>query len=87
VTKGKDGVKNETFAAAKKRLLAELAVKGWKTRPDLKVPWAEPKGGEYRLWFRPHSIYLNEHSMFLESRGLSVETLIETAERYAKREP
>lgn len=87
MTKGKEHVKNETFAKAKARLLAGLAEKGWKVRPDLKRPWAEPKDGRYRLWFQPQSIYLNSHSLFVEPRGLSVEELVERAEAAARREP
>lgn len=67
----------EKYASARERLLRELKAKGWKTsKPDLKVPWAEPPRGGYRIWFRPQAIYKEEHSTFLEMRGLKVEALI-----------
>ena len=67
----------ETYTAAKKRLLAGLVAKGYRTSDhNLKVPWAEKAGYDYRLWFRPQAIYLNAHSMFLDMRELSVDDLL-----------
>lgn len=79
------GSKKETYAQARQRLLSELKVLGWTTsKPDLKEPWAEPprdwRGRRYRLKFKAQAVYQDEHSMFVETRGLSVEKLIELAE-------
>ena len=71
----------EKYAAARERLLRELKAKGWKTsKPDLKVTWAEPPSRAFKLWFRAQAIYKDEHSTFLEMRGLSVEKLIDWVE-------
>jgi len=71
----------ETFAAARTRLLGELAARGWTTRPGLKEPWAEPPNGGLRLRFRPQAVYLDEHSLWIDIRGLSVEALLAHVKR------
>lgn len=74
--------KMEKFADARARLLSELKEKGWKTSsPSLKVPWAEHPRGLYKLWFKPQAIYKDEHSTFLEMRGLTADALIAWTER------
>ena len=73
---------NETYVVARERLLRELKGKGWKTsKPDLKVTWAEAPSRHYKLWFRAQAVYKDEHSLFLEIRGLSAERLIAYAEK------
>ena len=67
----------EKYAVARERLLRELKGKGWKTsKPDLKITWAEPPSRDYKIWFRAQAIYQDEHSTFLEMRGLKVDYLI-----------
>jgi hypothetical protein len=78
-------VPGETYSAARARLLGELAAMDWTTRPGLKVPWAEPPSGGYRLWFRPQAVYLNDHSLWIDIRGLSAQALIAHAQRFASR--
>jgi len=70
----------ETYAKARARLHRELGVHGWKlSSPTLKVLWAE-RDGE-RLWFRAQAVYLNEHSLWLDIRDMSAETLIGYVDR------
>lgn len=72
--------KQETFPVARMRLHEELGKIGWKlSKPNLKVLWAEPPGGEFRLWFKAQAVYLNDHSLFIEMRGLTVAQLREAA--------
>jgi len=82
----------ETFSAAKARLLAQLAQMGWTVRSQLKVPWAEPPSHAYRIWFKPQAVYLNEHSLFMDIRGMPAATFmahvdhaVVVATRYASR--
>jgi hypothetical protein len=65
---------SETYAAARRRLVKELGERGWKTKPSLKVPQAEKDG--LKLFFHPQSVYLNEHSLFIDIRGLDVISLV-----------
>ncbi len=67
----------ETYAKARTRLLSELKQKGWTTsKPELKITWAVPPSRDFKLWFKAQAIYKNEHSLFIDMRGLSAETLI-----------
>ncbi len=67
----------ETYAQARQRLLSELKAKGWATsKPDLKVTWAVPPHRAFKIWFRSQALYKDEHSTFLDIRGLKVEALI-----------
>lgn len=70
-------MKRETYQSARIRLLAALAANGFTIRPGLKVPWAEPPDGSYRLWFRPQAVYLNEHSLWIDIRGMTLDELFE----------
>lgn len=73
----------ETYAVARERLLRELKGKGWKTsKPDLKVSWAAPPSRAYKRWFKPREVHRNDHSLFVEMRGLSAEDLISFAEHW-----
>jgi len=65
-------MKQETYKQARERLLASLAAEGFTTRPALKVPWAEPRDGSYRLWFKPQAVYLNAHSLWVDIRGMEL---------------
>lgn len=72
----------ETYAAARARILGDLATMGWTVRAGLKVPWAEPPDRAYKLWFRPQAVYRNEHSMWLDIRGMDARTLVAAAEAW-----
>lgn len=70
----------ETYSAAAKRLLRELAAAGWRTEPTLKVPHATTPDGRARIWFRPQAVYMvkgnaqalaNARSLFVDFRGMS----------------
>lgn len=72
----------ETFAAARQRLLGEFTAMGFETSShDLKVPWVQPRGRPWRLWFKPQAIYLNEHSLHSDMRGLTAEQLLADIKR------
>lgn len=64
---------SETYQAAKQRLLNELIALGWEGRPDLKFPWVKHPAYSFRVNFKAQAVYLNEHSLFLDIRGMSVE--------------
>lgn len=72
----------ETYQQARQRLLTELAGMGFRTsRHDLKEPWAEPIGREFRLRFRPQAVYLNAHTLDVDMRGMSAIELLNHARR------
>lgn len=77
----------ETYKASHLRLLKELKDKSWTVKDNLKIPYAS--NGKYRLWFKKEAIYFgcsssinDARSMFVDSRGMTVETLIARAERW-----
>ena len=73
---------SETYAAARQRLLGEFAAMGFDTSShSLKVPWVQPRGEHWRLWFKPQAIYLNKHSLYLDMRGMSAEQILERVRR------
>jgi len=53
----------ETYSVARMRILNELERGGWNVKKSLKVPWAEPPDGRFKLWFKAQAIYLNSHSL------------------------
>ena len=66
----------ETYARAHARLLVWLKAEGWTTSShNLKIPWAI-SSEDNRLWFHPQAIYLNAHSLFVDARGMSGESLL-----------
>lgn len=67
--------KRETYQAARTRLLRELIARGWVVMPDLKIPWANK--GDLRLNFHPQAVYLWKHSLFLDIRGMTVESFLQ----------
>jgi hypothetical protein len=71
----------ETYVAAKSRLLQQLKALGWTTSPFLKVPWAEPPSRDFKIWFKAQAVYLNDHSLFIDIRGMDVNTFIQQAVR------
>jgi hypothetical protein len=66
----------ETFSAARARILRELGAQGWTTSPSLKVPWASPRSGAFKLWFKPQAVYLNDHSLWIDIRGMPLDTFL-----------
>lgn len=78
----------ETYQAARRRLLGEFAAMNFKTsKIDLKVPWVEFPfiQGKYKIYFRPQAVYLNAHSLMLDMRGMSAQTLLEHIKREVTR--
>lgn len=72
----------ETYKNAKQRLLGEFAAMGFKTsNHSLKIPWVEPFDKQWRLWFRPQAIYLNNHSLFIDMRETSAKDILEYIKR------
>lgn len=72
----------ETYGAARQRLLGEFTAMGFETSAhSLKVPWVQPRGREWRLWFKPQAIYLNEHSLYLDMRGMSAQSVLDYIRR------
>ncbi len=77
---------NETYKAARMRLLTELAQRGWTVNKELKVPTAIDNqlgpdlgfdGFKVKLYFHAQSVYLHKHSMHLDDiRGMTVESFI-----------
>jgi hypothetical protein len=72
----------ETYAQARKRLLIGLETLGWEIRPNLKTPWAAKWPN--RLWFKAQAVYLDEHSLFLDIRGMSIEDFVKEVLTTAK---
>lgn len=80
----------ETFKASHVRLLQELKAKGWTVKEGLKIPYAvHPEA--YRVWFKKEAVYISmgtnfgdARSMWIDSRGMSVEQFISHAESWAK---
>ena len=84
---------SETYSKAKERLLRELASKGWKVSSGLKIPHATREDG-FRVWFKAQAVYYSHstnfgdaRSMFLETRGVSVDKFIEGADWWSKDHP
>jgi hypothetical protein len=71
--------RGETYVDARARLLRDLAALGWETRPFLKFPWAARDA--VRLNFRAQAVYLGEHSLFADIRGMSATDLVARAVR------
>ena len=72
-------MKQETYKAARARLLLQLKDMGWTTKPSLVVPQAIDPTKSMHLFFHPQAVYLFKHSMWIDIRGMTVETLIEKA--------
>ena len=71
--------KRESAKSAEIRLLGELEDLGWTTR-FLGQSWAEPPGGTYRILFRGRGVQMGGRSLGVDTRGLSVDDLIQAAE-------
>lgn len=77
----------ESYTAARERLHRELAPLGWKvSSPTLKVLWAEKRmpQGVQRLWFKAQAVYLDEHTLDVDIRGMSALSLQDHASRAAE---
>lgn len=78
---------SETYKDARVRLHRELAPLGWTvSKLTLKVLWAEKRTpqGIQRLWFKPQAVYLNEHTLDVDIRGMTALTLQDHASRAAE---
>ena len=74
-------MKQETYKAARSRLLKELAERGWEVKPNLVRPQAISPDKSVQLFFRAQSVYLDNKkkgqlSMWVDIRNLPVEELI-----------
>jgi len=69
--------KSETYQAAKERLLNQLRALGWQTRPDLKFPWAKHPDHDFRVNFKTQAVYLNDHSLWIDIRGMTIEEFMQ----------
>lgn len=58
----------ETYAKARQRLLAHLAVTGWHVKPLLKVPSARLDSDT--LYFHRQAVYLNAHTLGIDIRDI-----------------
>lgn len=67
--------KKETYIEARLRLFRELSAAGVEVRPALKVPQAKFPSGE-TVYFRPQAVYLEAHSLWIDIRGLSLESFM-----------
>lgn len=76
---------SETFVAARARILRELAALGWETRPGLKFPWAKHPHHSWRVNFKAQAVYLDDHSMFIDIRGMPLETFMRSVTAFARR--
>lgn len=72
-------MKKETYKDARERLLRELSLIGWGTKPNLKVPQAISPSGIH-LYFKAQAVYRDNHSMWVDIRGMSVGDFIKAAE-------
>lgn len=63
----------ETYSQARYRLLKALTERGWTVKPLLKTPQAVSPDGYATLYFRPQAVYLGPHSLFVDTRGMSVD--------------
>lgn len=70
-------MKQETYKAARVRLLNELSAKGYPTKPGLKVPqvWFD-SDAKHTLFFHAQAVYLDQHSTWIDIRGMSSETFL-----------
>ncbi len=70
----------ETYAKARVRLHREMGEKGWTiSSPTLKVLWAKNFDGE-TVRFKSQAVHLNQHSLYLDIRGMSVDAFITAIE-------
>lgn len=74
-------MKTETYQAAKYRILGALGALGWQIRPELKFPWAKHPDHSWRLNFKAQAVYLNEHSLWIDIRGMSLEDFMKHVAR------
>lgn len=75
----------ETYLAARKRLLSELGALGWTVRPELKFPWAKHPNHDFRVNFKAQAVYLNDHSLWIDIRGMSTEEFVKNVAHAANR--
>ena len=74
----------ETYKAARERILSELKARGYDVRTGLKIPWVKVPSKNYgvvQVWFRTQAVYLEQHSMFVDIRGVSTDMFLEEIQR------
>lgn len=87
--------KPPTFAQARDALLDGFRKAGWAVSGPLKIPHATSPDGTMRLWFKPQAVIATYssskkhvmgegHSVAMDLRGVTVDRLIASAERYAQ---
>lgn len=76
-------MKQETYKAARERLLSELASMGFHTKPALKVPQAVARyqSESFTLYFHAQAVYLDAHSLFIDIRGMGVDMFLAQVEK------
>jgi hypothetical protein len=74
-------LRHEKYPDARARILQELPQHGWTVKPNLKVPWAKRRNDrDNTVWFKAQAVYLNEHSLFLDIRGMPTTEFIKRIE-------
>lgn len=73
----------ETYKQARERLLNELAGMGFHVKPSLKVPQAVANfmSEKYTLFFRSQAVYLDNHSLFIDIRGMGPDMFLAQIEK------
>jgi len=72
----------ETYIAARKRLLDEFKAQGYETKPTLIRPQVVLPFGT--LYFHAQAVYLDNHSLWVDIRGMRFLELLSKAERQSK---
>lgn len=67
--------KKETYPEARLRLFESLTQAGHAVKPALKVPQCQLSSGE-TLYFQKQAVYLEVHSLWIDIRGMSLESFI-----------
>jgi hypothetical protein len=74
-------LRHEKYPDARARILNELPQHGWTVKPNLKVPWAKRRNDrDNTVWFKAQAVYLNDHSLFLDIRGMPTREFIKRVE-------
>jgi hypothetical protein len=82
---------NETFRAARDRLLRELSSHGWAVSGPLKVPHATDPDRRVRFYFTAQAVHVSlgptftandARSLWVDTRGMSVEQLLDALNRW-----
>jgi len=66
-------MKKETYPTARTRILNALSEAGWTVKADLKQPIAIPPDAEFKITFHAQAVYKNDHSLWIDIRGMTVQ--------------